>query len=65
MLCGTAAAKLFVLHDTCFLKNAKKYGGITKNGKMMFIYQAQKAFNLWHNLTPNIDDQLINYLYND
>jgi shikimate dehydrogenase len=31
----------------------------------MFLYQAQKAFNLWHNLTPNIDDQLINYLYND
>jgi shikimate dehydrogenase len=31
----------------------------------MFLYQAQKAFNLWHNLTPSIDDQLINYLYND
>ena len=30
--------------ETNFLKNAKKYGGITKNGKMMFIYQAQKAF---------------------
>ena len=27
--------------ETNFLKNAKKYGGITKNGKMMFIYQAQ------------------------
>ena len=30
--------------ETNFLKNAKKYGGITENGKMMFIYQAQKAF---------------------
>ena len=30
--------------ETNFLKNAKKYGGITKNGKMMFIYQAQNPF---------------------
>ena len=31
----------------------------------MFLYQAQKAFNLWHNLLPDVDQKLINYLYND
>jgi shikimate dehydrogenase len=48
--------------ETNFLKNAKKYGGITKNGKMMFIYQAQKAFFIWHKVVPEIDDETINLL---
>ena len=48
--------------ETNFLKNAKKYGGITKNGKMMFIYQAQKAFFIWHKVVPDIDDETINIL---
>jgi shikimate dehydrogenase len=48
--------------ETNFLKNAKKYGGITKNGKMMFIYQAQKAFFIWHAVVPEIDNEIINFL---
>ena len=48
--------------ETNFLKNAKKYGGITKNGKMMFIYQAQKAFFIWHKTIPEIDSETINLL---
>jgi shikimate dehydrogenase len=48
--------------ETNFLKNAKKYGGITKNGKMMFIYQAQKAFFIWHKVIPEIDSEIINLL---
>ena len=48
--------------ETNFLKNAKKYGGITKNGKMMFIYQAQKAFFIWHKIVPEIDNETINLL---
>jgi len=48
--------------ETNFLKNAKKYGGITKNGKMMFIYQAQKAFFIWHNVAPEVDNETINLL---
>jgi len=48
--------------ETNFLKNAKKYGGITKNGKMMFIYQAQKAFFIWHKVIPEIDSETINLL---
>jgi shikimate dehydrogenase len=50
---------------TSFLLEAEKKGHKVINGRDMFLYQAQKAFNLWHNLTPSIDDQLINYLYND
>ena len=48
--------------ETNFLKNAKKYGGTTRNGKMMFIYQAQKAFFIWHKIVPDIDDETINLL---
>ena len=40
----------------------KKYGGITKNGKMMFIYQAQKAFFIWHKIVPEVDNETINLL---
>jgi len=48
--------------ETNFLKNAKKYGGIPKNGKMMFIYQAQKAFFIWHKIVPEVDNETINLL---
>jgi len=46
--------------ETNFLKSAKKYGGITTNGKMMFIYQAQKAFFIWHKVVPEVDKETIN-----
>jgi len=48
--------------ETNFLKNAKKYGAITKNGKMMFIYQAQKSFFIWHKVVPEVDNETINLL---
>ena len=48
--------------ETNFLKNAKKYGGITENGKMMFVYQAQKSFFIWHKVIPEIDSETVNLL---
>ena len=30
----------------------------------MFLYQAQKAFNIWHNIEPEIDEETINLLKN-
>jgi len=48
--------------ETNFLKNAKQYGGTTTNGKMMFIYQAQKAFFIWHKIVPEVDNETINLL---
>ncbi len=48
--------------ETDFLKSAKKYGGFTENGKMMFIYQAYLAFKIWHDITPEVNNKLIEFL---
>tara|TARA_B110000971_G_scaffold141534_1_gene144707 strand:- start:1304 stop:2101 length:798 start_codon:yes stop_codon:yes gene_type:complete len=48
--------------ETNFLKRAKKSGAFTENGKMMFIYQAQKAFFIWHNILPAVDDETVNLM---
>ena len=50
---------------TNFLKNAEELGHKVLNGKTMFIYQAQKAFEIWHNKLPLVDNDLIKFLYND
>ena len=50
---------------TAFLLEAEKKGHKIINGRDMFLYQAQMAFNLWHNFMPDIDKKVINYLYND
>ena len=47
---------------TLFLDEAKKRGNIIENGKMMFAYQAQKAFELWNNFKPEINEQVLNLL---
>ena len=44
---------------TKFLSKAKQFGHQIENGKMMFIYQAQLAFKIWHNLLPKVDDKLL------
>lgn len=51
--------------QTNFLKEASRLGHQTINGKDMFLYQAQKAFILWHNISPKIDKKLLDYLNND
>ena len=50
---------------TNFLEMAKNLGHTISNGKSMFLYQAQKAFQIWHNIKPRIDEDLINFLDND
>ena len=44
---------------TNFLLNAEKNGNKIENGKMMFIYQAQLAFKIWHNILPKINNKLL------
>ena len=44
---------------TKFLSEAKQFGNQIENGKMMFIYQAQLAFRIWHNILPKIDNRLL------
>ena len=48
--------------ETNFLRKAKEFGAQVENGKMMFIYQAQKAFFIWHNILPVVDNETINLL---
>ena len=48
--------------ETNFLKTGKKRGNITLNGKLMFIYQALSAFNIWHGIKPDIDEKVIKLL---
>jgi shikimate dehydrogenase len=47
---------------THFLLEGKKLGNKTQNGKMMFLYQAQLAFKIWHKILPKIDDETIGLL---
>ena len=48
--------------ETNFLRTAKKLGNLTENGKLMFIYQAHSAFNIWHNIKPEINDEVLKLL---
>ena len=47
---------------TNFLLKAEEFGNQVINGKMMFIFQAQAAFKIWHDVTPNIDNASIDFL---
>ncbi len=51
--------------ETNFLKVGKKLGNQTENGKLMFIYQALEAFKLWHEIEPNVNDKILNFLNHD
>ena len=48
--------------ETNFLLNAKKIGQQAINGKMMFLYQAQKSFTIWHGIKPEINHEVISLL---
>ena len=45
--------------QTNFLEQAKLLGNKIENGKMMFIYQAQLAFKIWHNILPRVKENLL------
>ena len=48
--------------ETNFLKSARLRGNRTMNGKMMFLYQARSAFQIWTGITAKIDDKVIKLL---
>jgi shikimate dehydrogenase len=52
-------------NETNFLKIGKRLGNEIENGKLMFIYQAFSAFNLWHGVRPKINNEIIKLLNND
>ena len=37
-------------------------GNKTENGEKMFIYQAYSAFNIWHGVQPNVNDEITELL---
>ena len=49
-------------NETNFLKTGKNLGNIILNGKLMFIYQAFSAFNIWHEVKPEINQDVIKLL---
>ena len=51
--------------ETNFLKEGKKLGNRTENGKLMFIYQAFEAFKLWHGIEPQVNSDTLEILNND
>ena len=51
--------------ETNFLKEGKKLGNLSVNGKLMFIHQALEAFKLWHGFEPKINDETFKLLEND
>ena len=48
--------------ETNFLKIGRELGNKTLNGKLMFIYQAVSAFNIWHNQKPEVDINVMKLL---
>jgi len=48
--------------ETEFLSKAKALGNKAENGKMMFIYQAHQAFDVWHKILPTINNETIELL---
>jgi len=48
--------------ETNFLKEGKKLGNRTENGKLMFIYQALEAFKLWHGIEPEVNFETLKLL---
>ena len=51
--------------ETNFLKEGKKLGNKTENGKLMFVYQAFEAFKLWHGIEPTVNKKVFEILNND
>tara|TARA_B100000029_G_scaffold486834_1_gene541579 strand:+ start:358 stop:1155 length:798 start_codon:yes stop_codon:yes gene_type:complete len=67
---GVGSDKLFydVIYNpgkTKFLLKGKKLGNQIENGQAMFVYQAQLAFEIWHNIKPKVDEKVFSLLQND
>ena len=51
--------------ETNFLKEGKKIGSLTENGRAMFIYQAAEAFKLWHGIEPKVNEETLKLFKDD
>ena len=48
--------------NTDFSEAGNKSQNILENGLNMFLFQAQKAFSIWHNVEPEINQDVIKFL---
>ena len=51
-------------YKTNFFHVGNEKSNVYENGLNMFLYQAQKAFNIWHNIEPDINEEVIEFLKN-
>ncbi len=51
-------------YETNFFHAGKEKGNTYENGLFMFLYQAQKAFNIWHKIKPEVNEEVIEFLKN-
>ena len=49
-------------YETEFSEAGSKEGNKYENGLNMFLFQAQKAFNIWHNIEPNINEEVVKFI---
>ena len=48
--------------QTEFSEAGNVKGNVIENGLNMFLFQGQQAFNIWHNVEPEINKELIEFL---
>ena len=55
---------IYTPFPTEFSKAGNSLDNLNENGFNMFLFQAQKAFNIWHNVEPEINQDLFKFLKN-
>jgi len=55
---------IYAPFSTEFSEAGSSQNNLSENGFNMFLFQAQKAFNIWHNVEPEINQELVGFLKN-
>ena len=55
---------IYAPFQTEFSEAGNAKGNSIENGLNMFLFQGQQAFNIWHNVEPEINKELIEFLKN-
>ena len=53
---------IYNANKTDFLRIGEEHGNKIENGMMMFLYQAQLSFKIWHDILPKVNDKVIKIL---
>ena len=53
---------IYTPFQTEFSEAGNAQGNLIENGLNMFLFQGQQAFNIWHNVEPEIDNELVTFL---